>query len=645
MPRIVPSLDTAPRDSLRYLMSAALVIAALYVGAEIFVPTALAILLSFVLAPGVRFLRGCRLGRVLPVLMMTALAFLLIVALGALLALQLRGLADEMPRYQSTVLDKVEALRAMLSGEGLSHFSDFMSSLGRHLHATQAAPATGGAPSDGPAPVPVVIARPPAMPLETLARYVMPALHPLATAGLVAVYAVFILLAREDLRNRAIRLFGAGDLHRSTAAIDDAARRLSHYLLAQLAVNTVAGALVGVGLWAIGLPSPILWGILFGCLRFVPYVGPPLAAAAPIALAAAVAPGWSTALWTAGLFVAVEATVSQAVEPFLYGHNTGLSPLAVVVAATFWTVLWGPVGLVLSTPVTVCLVVLGRHAEPFAFLNVMLGDQPALAPREVFYQRMLADDPVEASDQAEHHLKEMPLLAYYDDVLLPGLLLAQEDVAQGRLDVERQRRLALSAAEVVENLSDAEDPATSETDPAAGLPPEPVPEDWRRPGAVLCLGARGPLDDAAAAALAQVLSRRGFGASAASHDMLEKGRIGGLDLGAARLVVLSCLDGGGSAYLRFALRRLYRRRADLPRLVGAWWRRAEGARDLADEGGLAEGSDAVATMAEALRYTVAMAEPDHVREAPPLTRPGGSVNAERSSAAAVRYTPPEPPPS
>ena len=614
MPRIVPSLDTAPRDSLRYLMAAALVIAALYLGAEIFVPTALAILLSFVLAPGVRLLRRWHLGRVVPVLVMTLLAFLVIVALGALMALQLRGLVDAMPQYQSTVLAKIEALRGILSGEGLSRFSDFVSNLGQQLHASQAGAASspGAAPAAGPPPLPVVIAQPPEMPFEVMARYLMPAVHPLAVAGLVAIYAVFILLAREDLRNRAIRLFGAGDLHRSTAAIDDAARRLSRYLVTQLAVNTLAGLVVGLGLWGIGVPSPVLWGILFGFLRFVPYVGPPLAALAPLALAAAVAPGWSTVLWTAGLFAGIEAVVGQVVEPFLYGHNTGLSPLAVVVAATFWTVLWGPVGLVLSTPITVCLVVLGRHVEPLGFLAVMLGDRPALAPQEVFYQRLLADDPVEASDEAERLLKDMGLAEYYDAVLLPGLLLAQDDVAQGRLDADRQGRIAASTLEVVENLADhGAAPATADREAAAAE--APLPEAWRRPGAVLCIGSRGALDDAAAAALAQLLGRRGFGAAATTHDMLNKARIGGLALDDTALVVLSSLDGSSPAYLRFALRRLERRKPGVPLLVGAWWRRAAGDPETSGpptpEPDAAEGRDAVASLDEALDHALRLARP------------------------------------
>lgn len=645
MPSIVPSLETAPRDGLRYLIAAGIVIAALYVGAEIFVPVALAILLSFVLAPGVRLLQRWHLGRIVPVIVMTLLAFLVIAGLGGLLAVQLRDLADALPRYETTVLAKIEALRSLTSGAGTGRFSAFVSSLAEHLHAAHD-PAAAVAPmasGTSPHPVPVVVEPPAEEPLDMLDRFLMPALHPFAMIAIVTLYVIFMLGQREDLRNRAIRLFGAGDLHRSTAAIDDAARRLSRYLLSQLAVNTLAGFVVGLGLWLVGVPSPVLWGLLFGCLRFVPYVGPPLAAIPPLLLAAAVAPGWSLLVWTGALMAAVELTVGQAVEPLVYGHNTGLSPVAIVIAATFWTALWGPVGLVLSTPITVCLVVLGRHVEHLSFLDVMLGDRPPLAPAEVFYQRMLADDPIEASDQAERLLKDMSLSGYYDGVLVPGLLLAQDDVTQDRLDLDRQKRIAASATEVVENLSDQEPPdggskdgppqtlmarlgrGRNDADDAptapASLEPElcSLPQDWSRPGAVLCIGGRGPLDDAVSVMLAQVLGRHGFGAEARSYETLGKAKIGQMPLDEVRLVCLSCLDGSSPAYVRFILRRLARRNAAIPVLIGAWWRKGG-----ADGPGQdpAAGHEAVSTLAEAVGFAVRLASPDAASEVTQHPGPG-----------------------
>ncbi len=609
------------------LLTFGAVIAALYLGAEIFVPIALAILLSFVLAPGVRLLQSWHLGRALPVMVMTALAFCLIVALSGLIAMQVRDLAADIPRYQSTVKGKADSLRAFADKAGLTRAMDFVSNMSRALDqsrpARETAPEVEGTPNAPP--MQVVVQKPAPTPLETLSALLTPLIHPLAITGIVIIFVMFILLQREDLRNRAIRLFGAGDLHRSTAAIDDGARRLSRYLVSQLAVNTAAGTVMGLALWAVGVPSPVLWGILFGCLRFVPYVGAPLAAILPLALAAAVSPGWSVVLWTLGIFVVIETVVGQMVEPFLYGHNTGLSPVAVVLAATFWTALWGPLGLILSTPMTVCLVVLGRHVDQLNFLDVMLGDQPPLSPPELFYQRMLADDPVEASDQAEQCLKTMPLTEYYDKVVLPGLLMAQDDAAADRLDVERQRKIAAAVAEVVNDLGD-EDGGTDAKSGApeaprtlmekitgraapdaddAGFAAVPDPEldsTWGAPGAVVCIGGRGPLDDAPAIILAQLLKKHGFGAAAASHEMLARARIGELELSRARMLWVCSLDGGSATYHRFLMRRLRRKTPAARIVIPAWWRGAE--RGDRDAPGDANAESRVTNFTEALAFAV-----------------------------------------
>ena len=242
--------------------------------------------------------------------------------------------------------------------------------------------------------------------IELAQRIVTPVVEPLSTTAIVLIVSIFILLQREDLRDRMIRLFGASDLHRTTIAMNDAARRLSRYLLTQLAVNAAFGVIIATGLAFIGIPSPVMWGVLGALLRFVPYIGAPLSAVMPLALAAAVDPGWSMLLWTASLYLVVEPVMGQLVEPLVYGHSTGLSPFAVVLAATFWTWLWGPIGLILSTPLTLCLVVLGRHVARLEFLDVLLGDRPALTPVESFYQRMLAGDPDEVHDHAEVLLKQ-----------------------------------------------------------------------------------------------------------------------------------------------------------------------------------------------------------------------------------------------
>jgi hypothetical protein len=307
------------------------------------------------------------------------------------------------------------------------------------------------------APVPVEVLQPDPGALESLRSLIAPLVSPLATTGIIVIFVIFILIQREDLRNRLIRLAGSGDLQRTTAALDDAASRLSRLFLNQLLINTGFGLLIGAGLWLIGIPSAVLWGILATVLRFVPYIGSIIAAAFPLALAVAVDPGWSMLAWTAVLFFAVEPAIGQIVEPMVYGRSTGLSPVAVVVSATFWTALWGPIGLVLATPLTVCLVVLGRHVERLAFLDVMFGDRPALSPPEIFYQRMLAGDPTEAAEKAEQFLKERSLSSYYDDVALKGLHLAQMDLDREVLDISRLLRIRDTVFEFTGDLSDQTD--------------------------------------------------------------------------------------------------------------------------------------------------------------------------------------------
>lgn len=303
-------------------------------------------------------------------------------------------------------------------------------------------PALAARPSDAAAlaaaaasaqgrPVMVEIAKTETSPFLVVRTILEPVLGPLETTLIVLIIAIFILVEREDLRDRVIRVAGASDLHRTTAAMDDAAQRLSRYFLSQLAVNGAFGLVIGIGLWAFGIPSPAMWGVLAGLLRFVPYIGPILAAVPPIVLAAAIAPGWWKAGEVALLFVAVEPVTGYVVEPLLYGHSTGLAPISVIVAAVFWTWIWGPIGLILSNmPLTLCLVVLGRHVKALEFFDVLLGDRPALAPIDTVYQRLLADNPDEVLEKAEALLQHTSLLDYYDDVMLPALTRAAEDEAR-----------------------------------------------------------------------------------------------------------------------------------------------------------------------------------------------------------------------
>jgi hypothetical protein len=312
---------------------------------------------------------------------------------------------------------------------------------------------------------------------------------------------------------------------------------------------------VAIGLWFIGVPSPFLCGALAALMRFVPYVGAFIAAAVPILLAAAVAPSWTMMLEVAALFIIVEPIVGQVVEPLLYGHSTGISPIAVVVSATFWTWLWGPVGLLLSTPLTVCLVVLGRHVERLAFLDVLLGDAPALTPVESFYQRMLAADSSEVAEQAEEFMKERPLADYYDEIALEALLMAQADVKRGALEPARQAKIRETIDELVEDLQDDEPAPSADREEAAERQAPPAELS------VICIGGRTPLDEAAAALFVHLLhGEEGIAPRVEPASALTPAGLLRLDAAEANVICLSYLDSeAGHAQVRYAVRRVRRR--------------------------------------------------------------------------------------
>jgi hypothetical protein len=452
-------------------------------------------------------------------------------------------------------------------------------------------PLTSGTPAPGVKPVPVEVLQPDPGALESLRSLIAPLVSPLATTGIIVIFVIFILIQREDLRNRLIRLAGSHDLQRTTAALDDAAARLSRLFLNQLMLNTGFGVMIGTGLWLIGIPSAALWGILAAVLRFVPYIGSIIAAAFPLALAVAVDPGWWMLAWTAALFFVIEPLVGQVVEPLLYGRTTGLSPVAVVVSATFWTALWGPIGLVLATPLTVCLVVLGRHVERLSFLDVMFGDRPALSPPEIFYQRMLAGDPTEAAEKAEQFLKERSLAAYYDEVAIKGMQLAQSDLDRAALDQTRLVRIRDTVVEFVEDLSEQDDgrpvghertvdaeavDAVEAVAPASDRPDIPVldaavlAEQFRGENAVLCIGGRTKLDEAAAIMLAQLCRAHGVSSRVEGPEALSTANIFRLDTSGVALVCLSYIGITSPAHLRYAVRRLRRKMPQASIMVGCW---------------------------------------------------------------------------
>jgi predicted PurR-regulated permease PerM/CheY-like chemotaxis protein len=595
----------------------ALVIGALYLGQDILIPLALAILLSFMLAPIVIRLRRWGLGRIPSVLAVVVLLFVALLGLGSIVASQAVHLADNLPIYEWNLRMKIRDLRiAVPSGGVVERTSDMLRDLGQELEEATKGPeakSTGAGAEEPVKPVQVQVQEP-APPLQTLRDLGGPLIGPIATAGLVLVFVIFMLLQREDLRDRLIRLVGSSDVARTTEAMNDAAKRISRYLLMQLVINILYGIPVGVGLYFIGVPNPVLWGLLATILRFIPYVGPVIGALFPIALSFAVAPGWTVPLMTIALFVTLELFSNNVLEPWLYGASTGLSPVAVLVAAVFWTTLWGPVGLLLSTPLTVCLVVLGRHVPQLGFFDVLLGDEPALAPELKFYQRLLARDPDEATELAEEYLENEPLDRLYDAVIMPALALAEQDRLRGSLDREAVQGIGEDTIGIVDFLLEEEEEERAPDDAAAhdaaliGAPGEPVP--------VLCIGARNGLDEAAAAMLKHLLMRAGVRVTTAPRQDVAGRNLSRLPRHGVALICLSYLNPRATQHAQRLTRRLRHHFGDQARIMVGLWT-ADPSPEPREELLEATAADLLATsLRHAVRQIQDHLQPEHPEAAP-----------------------------
>ena len=548
---VILSSRTQSRSVLPTLYAGAVVVAGLYYGQELAVPLVLASLLAFVLAPICRRLQQLMLPRIAAVLVVVLMTFAAIGGIGTIVARQGASLADSLPQYKATITAK---------------WSSLASDVGRiEQMGAKLAPAP---PHLGPGAKPAQPQGPLGFDLSGLAiarMLAQPLLGPLATGGIVFVFTIFILLSHEDLRDRLVRLVGRQDLHRTILAMNDAASRLSRYFLFQLGLNSAFGVLIGICLWLVGLPNPLLWGILAAIMRFVPFVGVVIALLPPLLLAVAVVPGWTLALAVLALFAVSEGLMGQVVEPLIYGHSTGLSPLAVIVATAFWTLIWGPVGLLIATPLTVCLVVVGRHVEPLAFLDVILGDSPPLEPPETFYQRALEGQAATLLPEARRQIAASSLTDYYDKVALPGLALAQGDLFRDALAFERLEAIHEQIGAMLEPL--ATRPAHVPWHPNdTSLPPA-----WRRDGAVILVPGRGQLDDLAAEMAVQTLQGDGFGARLEPNKIL--GSTGSMpaELAEAKLCCLSVLENGSTVSgIRYFIRRMQKQLPDTTIAIGLW---------------------------------------------------------------------------
>lgn len=580
------------------------VTAALYFAKVILMPLAMAVLLTFVLAPPVRILRGWGFPRVLSSVLVVLLACAIILGMGALLGQQLAQLAERLPEYQITITSKIQKVGSAFSGGRLERFSRLLNNLNSEIARPQPAQPPE-AKSEEPKPAPVRLIEPPLTPTQIIQRVVQPLVDPLTMSGLIVVLVIFFLLEREDLRDRLIRLAGSHDLRRTTETINDAAQRLSRYFLAQTGLNIFFGVVVAIGLALIGVPNAVLWGILAALLRFVPYVGAFLAAAFPVALAFAVDPGWSMVLWTFALFIVLEPLVGQVLEPLLYGHSTGLTPVAVIISAIFWTWIWGPVGLILSTPLAVCLAVLGRHIESLRYVEVMIGNAPPLTPAQTFYQRALGGNSDEATEQVEECLEEHGSLARcYDEVVLEALALAQIDVLRGTLDEKHALTINHVIRSVIADIGLQND--ATKSDERRNKPELDPRQNSSAVGRtnedqVLCIGGPGPLDGATSEMLAQLLEKNGISTRRESSDAISSINILQLNSENVKLVCLSYFSlGSSSAHLRYAIRRI-RRQIPAAKIIACMWGRHENDLSKADRQAL--GADTYArSLTEAVTF-------------------------------------------
>ncbi len=595
MARTTPPTATASRFIV--LLSTCLIVAALYFSQEVLVPIALAVLVSFLLTPIVSWIERLKLGRTAAVLIVVLSMLGLFAVIGWVVYSQFISIANELPRFQSGIQQK------------FAHFRQSTNPLEKTFHELQKVTATSQ-PATAPASVAQTIndearelASAPKEPLPvrivgstSSVEEALGALNkvtgPLTTASLVVVFVIFMLITREELRDRMIRLTGHGRLHVTTQALDEAATRISSYLFAEAVVNFCYGCLVAGGLKLIGhfwgsgeegFPSVLLWGLLCGLLRFVPYIGIWIAAAFPVVVSFAFFTGNGVFIGTIVLFAALEVIVSQFVEPYWYGSKTGMSPLAVLVSAVFWTWLWGPVGLVLSTPLTVCLVVMGKYVPALQFLDILLGDEPVLEPPMRLYQRLISMDGEEATEVARDYFKEHTLEDTYEQVVLPALALAAQDHHRGDIDADRLQFVNQTIRDMIDELGEAAQTRTVEERKELAEKSKdeatvtPVVVDRKRTIVpkgclinVLCLPAKDEADEISGLMLAQLLTQHGYCAFAASVDALAAEMVEMVTEKKANLVCVSAMPPAAIAHSRYLCKRLSARYEELPTVVGLW---------------------------------------------------------------------------
>jgi predicted PurR-regulated permease PerM len=552
------------------LASIAVVVGSLYLAKGVLVPLILAVLASFLLSPVCDRLERWKLGRIPSVFATTLLAFALLGVVAWLAVFEISNLSPQMPEYEKNIQAKLHSTNDRLRG--------FMSKV------TQAAEQkieTSSPPDKVAAAVPpenrlysVRVVPTPDTPMQIITATFGTLLEALGSAGIVIVLVIFFLIKREDLRDRFIHLAGKGQVTLTTQAITDAGNRISRYLSVQILLNFTFGASVAVGLYFIGVPGAILWGMLGMVLRFVPYVGAWIAAAPAIGLSLAISTGWLPPILTLALFAGLDLFIGNVMEPWLYGKHTGISPVAVLVAAVFWTWLWGAVGLLLATPLTVCLMVLGKYVPQLAFLDILLGNEEVFEPKKRIYQRLLAGDQEEAAELIEGYLEKMSRVELYDTVLIPALAMAQAHWRLGEINEDSRKFIFESLKDTVEDLGNrpleapsaeatpAEEPAAAAAAPVVS----PTPSGLR----VLCLPARDAADELAGMMLGQLLAMKGCIVQAVSVSALASEMVDLVEQRQADVVCVSAMPPTAAAHACYLCKRLQGRFSEAHMIVGLW---------------------------------------------------------------------------
>jgi predicted PurR-regulated permease PerM/CheY-like chemotaxis protein len=548
------------------LVSSAVVLGLLSWLQAVLVPIALAILLTFMLSPVVSLMQERRIPRALAVLIVVGVAFSLIVGVGWALGRQVTSLVDNFPQYEKNLNAKLAAFHP-IEGGFVDKLQRITGRVTRQLE-RQTASRTPAPQSGSGAPLPVKIVEN-GSPFEfsVLWSALGPVVNPIATIGLAIVLLIFMLMRREDLRDRVISVLGRGHLTLTTKALDEAGERISRYLLMQLIVNGSYGVALAGGLFAIGVPYALLWGFFAAVFRYIPYLGPWLAAILPLGLSLLVSPGWSAPLMVLGLFIALELVSNMLIEPWLYGRGIGLSETATLIMIAFWTWLWGPIGLVLATPLAVCLVVLGKYVPFLNVLDTLMGDKPALEPHVVFYQRLLARDHDEAAEIAETQLENASLVNTYDALLIPALTNARRDAERDTLSDAEHRSVVHAAREVAEQLATLSNRRERES---AVNGSDEATASARRKIRILGIPARAESDRVALSMLEEVLDSAHYDLTIVNHGLLASDAISLVLDQQPAAVCIAALPPGGSAQARLLCLRLRARFPDLKILIGRW---------------------------------------------------------------------------